>query len=72
MSPIIENNKLKNSNRERSSSGPTKTATTATQTLKKGQDSSDNYTRQEEARKTKKRRPNKVALNTHLDVSDIL
>jgi hypothetical protein len=72
MSSITENNKLKNSNQQRvPNSGLTKpttaarVATSATQTLKKGQD--NNNAREEEgAKRTKKRRPTKVGLNDTL------
>src|SRR5919106_1477408 len=66
MSSIIENNKPKNRNQQRSNSGSIPTATTTpTQTSKKLQD--NNNTREEEAAKrTKKRRPTKVGLNDTL------
>ena len=74
MSSIIENNKPKNRNQQRSNSGSTSIPTTAavttpTQTSKKLQDNDDNNnnTREEEAAKrTKKRRPTKVGLNDTL------
>lgn len=72
MSSIIENNKLKNRNQRRSNPGSTKTPiatqTSATQTLKKGEDNNNNNnTRQEdEGAKRTKRRPTKVGLNDTL------
>jgi len=73
MSSIIENNKLKNAKQQRSHSGstktPTATATSATQTLKKTQDNNNNNKREEQeqqAKRAKKRRPTKVALNDTL------
>src|SRR5215211_4743408 len=72
MSSIIENNKLKNRNQRRSNPGSTKTPiatqTSATQTLKKGEDNNNNNnTRQEdEGAKRTKRRSTKVGLNDTL------
>jgi DNA-binding CsgD family transcriptional regulator len=70
MASIIENNKLKNRNQQRSDSGSTKapTATTsATQTFKKGQGNNNNNARKEgEGPRRTKRRPTKVGLNDTL------
>lgn len=67
MSSTIENDKLRNRNQQRSDSGSTKAPTAATAisaTLKKGQGNNNN-TREEGAKRTK-RRPTKVGLNDTL------
>lgn len=63
MSSTIENNKLRNRNQQRSNFGST-TATSATQTLKKGLN--NNNTKEEEEPRRTKRRPTKVGLNDTL------
>jgi DNA-binding CsgD family transcriptional regulator len=66
MSSLIQNNKLKNRNQQRSKFGSTQTtAKDAIQTLKKGQ--SDNNTSEEEKEATRtRRRTTKVGLNDTL------
>ena len=71
MSSAIEDKKLKNRNQGRSNSGSSSnsglttatTSATQTQTFKKGQGNNNTNAREEEAKRTKKRRPTKVGLN---------
>jgi DNA-binding CsgD family transcriptional regulator len=67
MASVIEN---KNRNQQRSDPGTTKAPTAiqtgAAQAFKKGQETNDNIRQEEGVKRTKKRRPTKVALNDTL------
>jgi hypothetical protein len=71
MASLIENNKLRNRNLQRSdynsTKAPTAIETSTTQTFKKVQNNNNNTREEgEEAKRTKKRRPTKVGLNDTL------
>ena len=67
MASITEDNKLKNRSQHGSNSGLTTASMSTTQTFKKGQDDNNSTREVEEAgKRSKKRRPTKVALNDTL------